>query len=155
MFIKKRTRKIMSEVVPLLQELYPDKTNEQRASVLTLFAAAHNRPPADLAQSHIDVLIQTLRYWVAGRKLEEWRKGSATADWSDAPEWPGIEEVCEGCRGFNAAMVEIHAGIKIKTDQQGHVLSPITVEDHDQSGQSLSEGFKDWIVHGGRRPERG
>jgi hypothetical protein len=156
-FIKKRTKKIMSEVVPLLQELYPDHTNEERASILTLFAAAHpSQPIADLDRSHIDMLIQTLRYWAAGRKFVDWFKGDAAANWSDSPAspaWPGIEDVCEGCQDFKAAMVEILAGIKVKTDQEGHVLSPITVEGHDQFGQSLSEGFRDWIVRGGPRPE--
>ncbi len=146
----------MSEVMPLLQELYPDKTNEQRASILAVFSAAHpGQPIVDLDQSHIDLLIQTLRYWAANRKFVEWLKEPATADWNDSPAWLGIEDVCEGCREFNAGMVEIQAGLKIKTDQEGHVLSPITVEDHDQSGQSLSEGYKDWIVHGGPRPEHG
>lgn len=92
MFIKKRTKKIISEVVPLLQELYPDHTNEERASILTLFSAAHpSQPIGDLDQSHIVVLIETLRYWTAGREFVKWLKGDAAADWSDSPAWPGIE----------------------------------------------------------------
>lgn len=46
-------------------------------------------------------------------------------------------------------MLEIHGRINVKTDQEGHVLLPVTVEDYDQRGQPVSEGFKDWIVHGG------
>lgn len=154
MIIKRRTNKILSEVVPLLQELYPDHTNEERASILTLFSSAHpGQSIADIDRSHIDVLIETLRYWTAGRKFVDRLKGDAAADWTESPPWPGIEDVCEGCQDFKAAMVELLAGIKVRTDQEGHVLSPITVEEHDQSGKSLSERFRNWIIRGGPTPE--
>jgi hypothetical protein len=85
MGIKKGTRNNLSELVPLLREIYPDMTAWRRATILTLFSALHDWPAADLDQPQIDMLIGTLRYWARLGGI------SRSRDWRDAPAWPGVE----------------------------------------------------------------
>ena len=69
MFRRKRAYAFAKQVAPLLRELIPDRPDEERASILTLFSAAHDGQSIDsLGASHTDELMRTLRYHIRGSR---------------------------------------------------------------------------------------
>jgi hypothetical protein len=106
------------QVAPLLRELFPNKTDQERASLLVLFSAAHDgRPLVSLGDSHIEELTRTLRYYI---RLGNRELGIGS---------PQIGDECPGCQEFKATMLELETGLKFKRDEQGRLASPVAIDE--------------------------
>jgi hypothetical protein len=144
---RKRVMQLARETADVMARVFPDKTVEQRATVLTVFQAAHGGIAlVDLARSHIDVCLNRLEYF-ANRP-----KSGDAVDLLEAlevsPGWEGVEvPECDGCTEFNAFLVEIMTGIgfvRDDEDEDERLVRPIEV---------VTEGnddFKRWLLKGYR-----
>jgi hypothetical protein len=112
---RKRAYAIAREVAPLLRELIPDRTDEERGSLLTLFSVAHDGVDiTSLDESHIGELERTLRYWIRARTAKLGELAS-----------PGIGDACLGCQEFKASMLEMmQPDIRFKRDDEDRLLTP-------------------------------
>lgn len=131
---RKQAYAIAREVAPLLRELIPDRTDEERGRLLTLFSAAHDGASlTSLDKSHIDELERTLRYWISARTTKLGELGS-----------PGIGDSCLGCQEFKASMLEMmQPDIRFKRDDEGRLLTPPSLEElRTPSSGELAEYFR-------------
>jgi hypothetical protein len=118
---------VAKEVAPLLRELYPNKTDEQRATLLGLFYSSHGRGPDEIDDTHIRELVRTLRYYIG------LRKGDLSG------EGPQIEDRCDGCQEFKATLLEIQTGKEFRRGSSGRLVLPPSFE-----GES-AEDFSAWV----------